>query len=411
MSEVRRQTIHKVFDGCLAGQSTRLCADTSELGMRNKIQKLILSLNFMICAPLYSAEVTQELAKPVPTCYSMTTNAVRILPDLFEVGNKKDIATLLVEWQKFCDPARNEYLLRTLILNDLLNDREPELHETELNAFLFFQRSFSADGYLQGRSGNEQVGSAHAAYTRYTIEMAKRNLASSGRKVSPYYSYYSGNFSSFHDEVRRDQTSPVGRVFQANRETLRSMNVLPLGVYTGAWQPVGSNNILGLHPLIGTYIGWGNYRWEVVANIHFRFLDSPNEIATVYQNKLINTKHFFGGYIGLDVAYNIVTERRYDIAIKIGFAFDGFDVVSSDRNAGKEGQSINSLNVNLGTVYRYYFSDERSDYLFVSGQLNYLDYQNPGGTNLAGGAISLYAGYGSAFSVPRAARSKEIGGI
>lgn len=376
-----------------------------------KIRKFSLLISLLICASIDSAEVIQELAKPVPTCYSMTSNAVRILPGLFEEENKKDIAILLAEWQKYCDSARNEYLLRTLILSDLLNDREPELHAAELNAFLFFQRSFSPDGYLQGRTGNDQVGPAHAAYTRYTIEFAKRKIAFPGRKISPYYYYYSGNFSSFHDEMRRDEVSQAGRVFQESREKLRSMYVLPLGIYTGAWLPVGANNILGLHPLIGTYIGWGNYRWEVVANLHFRFADSPNDITTVYENNVIRTNHFFGGYIGLDIAYNIVTERRYDVAMKIGIAFDGFDVVSSNRSTGKDGKSINSSNVNIGTMYRYYLSDERSDYLFVSVHLNYMDYQNPGGTNLAGGAISFYAGYGSAFSVPRAARSKEIGGI
>lgn len=354
---------------------------------------------------LSAANIQKELERPVPTCYTTTYNAIRLLPGFFESGKIKDIESTIREWDKFCDPAKFEPLLRARIISDLLVLREPTIHENEVEAFLRYQD-------WKGRfNSGERIDPMYRDYYDFTVRFAKSRIGKNETKVHPLWYYYAEEFEKFHQETKRNIALPIARALEARRSELRTRTVLPLGLYAGVWQPVGRNSLLGTHPLFGTFIGWGNYYWEIVANIHFKFLESANEITTIHKDQLVTTRHFFGGYIGLDITYNWVTTRHYDIGTTFGVAFDGFDVVKSSSSGANDGKSINGLNLNLGGKFRYYLSIERSHYLFISGHYNFLNYENSGGTDLSGGALTFFAGYGSAFSLPRAKAVREIGGL
>ena len=117
-----------------------------------------------------------------------------------------------------------------------------------------------------------------------------------------------------------------------------------------------------------------------------------------------STDYYFGGYIGLDYNYYLVSKKRYDIGLLAGMGWDGFDFAPQPYDYYyyypyyTSHVTIGSFNANAGLRFNYYFT--HSFYVGLQGRYNLIDYYTRGGSDLSGNAFSidLIFGMNGAFS-------------
>ncbi len=168
-------------------------------------------------------------------------------------------------------------------------------------------------------------------------------------------------------------------------------------ISTGFWVPTGKNDILGAHPQLGFFMGGKRCRFEIGFSLLFRLLPAAHEYTVKYEGVLYDTTGYFGWYLGMDLGYEIFYRKGNGIFLLAGTGWDAFasEYISEDERR----VWINSFNLNSGVGYRYYYKEMEtmSSYIEVDFKYNFVDYKNPGGTDLSGNAVSVCFIWGSIF--------------
>jgi hypothetical protein len=80
---------------------------------------------------------------------------------------------------------------------------------------------------------------------------------------------------------------------------------------------------------------------------------------------------------------------KSEIDVVGGIGYDGFEAISEDVDAGIGSKSINSLNINIGAGYRYYYKKNSGQYVCLQPRINAVNYANKGGSDLSGNTLSI----------------------
>jgi len=162
--------------------------------------------------------------------------------------------------------------------------------------------------------------------------------------------------------------------------------------FGGVWIPNGNLSILGNHPLVGVQFGIRTDKLLIDLTLQFKFLKSQNHFQVNHNNTSFDTDHFFGGYYGLDLGYNLINRKSNLIDLLSGVGLDGFDVLKINDKVKK---TINTLNLNIGIGYRRIIGSYT--YIGLDIKYNFIDYDNSDGTNLSGDAMSSLLKFGLGF--------------
>lgn len=167
-------------------------------------------------------------------------------------------------------------------------------------------------------------------------------------------------------------------------------------ILTGVWIPTGDLTRLGLHPELGIQFGAKHRRMNYDLTILVRFINSPNEYYArrggIGTPELTNK--FWGGYIGLDVGYDVIRRRGHELQLMGGFGYDGFTAIYQDILAEPKLKSAaaNSYNLNMGIGYRHYFS--HTFYMGLSAKYNIVDYTMSGAIDFTGNPVTVRLAFG-----------------
>ncbi len=209
------------------------------------------------------------------------------------------------------------------------------------------------------------------------------------------------------------------KAWRAYDRRSRHFSGTSLGLIGGVWMPQGNLSMLGAHPYLGFLLGGKTDKLTVDVNINFRFLKSANYYFVQVDGLQYASNYFFGGYIGLDGAYELYRNKKHEIDLLAGIAYSGFDAFadnnSNNNNNSNNGpqKSVNSLNLNIGAGYRYYLTHryrnngsiwngrhvetkqtESLSYLGLQAKYNFENYNNSGGTDLTGNSFTISIIYG-----------------
>jgi len=91
-----------------------------------------------------------------------------------------------------------------------------------------------------------------------------------------------------------------------------------------------------------------------------------------------------------------------------GIGYDGFEAISENVDAGVASKSINSLNINLGAGYRYYYKGD-GRYLSLQPRINTVNYANKRGSDLSGNTISIRLIWGFSSNEGRDRQLERLG--
>jgi hypothetical protein len=184
------------------------------------------------------------------------------------------------------------------------------------------------------------------------------------------------NSASLRADTYKPDYSKIREVWDVN-----------MGLVTGLWIPTGNANLLGAHPQVGVYMGSKGCRFEPCFSFAFRFAPSDNDYTVRYQGSQYTTNEYLGWYMGVDLGYEFFYLRRHGFLLLGGAGWDAFQAKTF---SDEEYVWINSINLNTGLGYRLYYKETAdSAYIEIDIKYNFLDYKNPGGTDLSGNAFSI----------------------
>ncbi len=161
-----------------------------------------------------------------------------------------------------------------------------------------------------------------------------------------------------------------------------------LGLYGGAWIPGGQLAKVGRHPYAGVQIGYGSRKLILSLSIAARFLKARHPFTIQKDDSLYNSRHYSGGYFGLDGSYSLFKKGRHQWDAEAGIAVEtmqGLSIKPPDDN-DKITKTLVSPNFNIGTGYKFWLKDI---YIGLDLKYNFLFFNNKNATDFKGNVITV----------------------
>ncbi|NUN69326.1 MAG: hypothetical protein HUU02_06400 [Bacteroidetes bacterium] len=337
------------------------------------------------------------------SCADIEENARFLIPAYHRNGHLDSLRYLLRYWERNC--GQEEAITRTTLILDAeagVLASYPFSRLTVWNMRDFKRKTQFAREHPERRefiSGNlfwRDLDKVNDQFDLFTSVLAQEVRGKSNEPFAgQLLTFYGGETDSFFTLLHRRQIE--NRALQASYDSIiteiEDEYTVFMSVTAGWWIPTGNASLLGSHPELGFNMGVMRHGYSADLMILFRFLDAHSSYTVRKNGVPTMTDHFFSGYIGAQFGYDLIRRRTYDLSVLSGIAYDGFDAIAASNANANDNVSVNSLNLNLGVGGRYYLEEFRSTFLTAELRYHFVDYRNPGGTDLSGNSWSFRVGY------------------
>jgi hypothetical protein len=329
--------------------------------------------------------IEDQMTKKHPSCNDVFLNAINVFPKLYRAKAFDSMHTAINIWKDACGNNDN-ITCTTLMLSmqqatfkkDSINAFTIEVLENYAHLFDFYKK-YTAPYY-----NNE------AAFYKFISIWAKLLMEEKQLDENEKFicSIFTGSIKEPVKEIKHNSENypDLAVLVQQKEKEQRKATRVNGALVLGTWIPNGDLKIIGSHPSIGFQWGGRKNRQEFDFTMQFRFLKSANTYFIKRNNAQYQSNHYFGGYIGFDYTYYLLSSPRNDLGILAGIGFDGFDVSKSNDQSLRP-LSINAFNANGGLRYNFYINP--TFYFGLQGRYNVVNYCNSGGSSLQGNAISV----------------------
>jgi hypothetical protein len=366
--------------------------------------KYLLGLLICVTTTLSAQHNFDPLIKPRITCEDVQYNAVQLLPGYYYQDKHDSIGFFLEYWEEKCGVSESSFRVKTLLRiqngtfqDDYLSPGDYNLltsfrdfiewkllmDSTQSNPLQFYLSNFQ-DAGLVFRYNSFTAGLAEQIYKEHGSDLTCDELA--------IVALYRERPEEFRSISAGCMNGILYQYVMKEAETIRNAPYGNMALLSGVWIPQGNASILGVHPSLGMVFGLQKNRWLFDLTFLFRFIKSENTYQVMFEDQVYDTDHFFGGYVGLDINYQITTFSNHRVYALSGIAYDGFDALN-DEDDDEFTKSIGSLNVNLGMGIKWMINDHL--YIGTEWRYNFVDYNNRGGTDLSGNTQSIRLLFGS----------------
>jgi len=356
------------------------------------------------------ADVESLMTRRYLSCYDILYNVSWLIPEFYEKGNKDTLQAIIAYWEDRCgvpeelvrckiilsieEGSFTESLYGDNILILLRNyERYNTVHDDKNVRWSYYGSHYSSDyGYR---------------LNKFTVKLSKTLLETKEWSAAEkfFLRIYANDFKQGFQMLDSNELNGtrIKELHLQEKKKREQAVCLHNDWMLGVWVPQGNLDILGAHPFFGYRIGVQYKKLTTDLALGFKFGKSPN-IYQVYKDGIIwDTNHFFGGYIGLDAGFELFRLKKNSIDLIGGIAYDGFDSLNEKiegSNNDKISKSINSLNLNIGLGYKFYFKKQRYNqrYMGIDVKYNFVNYKNPRGTNLDGNAFTINLIFGNVIS-------------
>lgn len=356
----------------------------------------------------------QALNKKAVSCWDIGYNAGELMPKARASGHHDSLAAIATYWENKC--GMTEPLWRFNLLQNIGADKPPvSPTDTDVvDEMLYYKNRIESHWeHPESRARvNEYYNySPPAEFDDMTYAMAE-GLAKDSRTLDRDDSlltlFYQNKFLRFFEEVYGREGGKVSEAFRKRVVEERNRKMGNVGLITGIWIPTGKASLLGSHPVFGFYGGAQGTHWGLDGNMHFRFMESDKPYHVMHKDTLRASKHFFGGYIGVDGFYEnpaLVRGKILHPYFIFGLAADGFDTYEG--KGKNDNESIFAPSFNIGLANRFFYS--QSGYLSLEARYHLVAYDNEGGTDLSGFPVSILLKWGFMDNVPARNALKNLG--
>ena len=361
------------------------------------MKKQIALLLFMAASFTVNAQsIEEQLTQKRVSCYDVFSNASDVVPELYKSGSFDSIQHALNVVQHYCDSNYAPlFYLQTLLAIQQSSFAIKEIPQGAnwsdwlQNYAVRFHPSYQANKYSYYHD-NAETKLSQLIQLWATNLLAAKKLTDNEAFIC---NVLAGNIKNPVATIKANKQK-YPELYALLRKGYSSERNHPNGnvaLISGVWLPSGNAKLLGVHPSLGFQVGGRSKRNGIDLTMDFRFINAANTYTFLRKDSLYSTKHFLGGYIGLDYTRYIVHTTNFELGLTGGIGYDGFDVTDEpkydDRKDDTKPYTIGCLNLNAGLRFNYYFNP--NFYIGIGGKYNKINYKNTGGTNLHGNTISL----------------------
>ena len=347
-------------------------------------------------------DISRLMTRRYLSCLDIIYNVRFLIPEYHQKGATDTLNAIVQYWENNCGSSEELTRVKILLAIEQNSFSENIYNTSIIDHLIEYKNQNTTIPLLYGKMHHHYNWhfnfAASDSLKVFTKKLAKELLRTTN--VEPierfFLHFYSNGIDTAFNMMKTEALhgTHLRDLYLIEVNKLVNKPQAHIAYLAGAWIPEGNLALVGTHPFVGFRIGFKHRQLTTDVCLGFKFGKSPNQYKVFYKDSLWNTNHFFGGYIGLDAGYELIKTEKHGLAIIGGIAYNGFDALKDGNNDCEEdiSKSINSLNLNLGIGYKYY--PTHWNYFGVEAKYNYLNYQNPGGSDLSGNAITINLIYG-----------------
>jgi hypothetical protein len=350
--------------------------------------------------------------RKAPDCQTIYFNLTSLIPDYYERGEIDSIYMVLDYFEEKCSDNELSQRFKILLSIDNNSFNESIYDGTIINNLLLYEEIIA----YWSRKNLENEYTFEDPYNQrlllgFTQEFAG-NLLKRKQYITPlekfFLDFYADQIKSFKILKSSDFAgTDIQKYYEIELDEYFKQSAIIFSLISGVWIPQNNLSILGPHPYIGFGFGGKIKSFWFELSFNYKFVDSPNSYQVILNDSLRTTNNFYGTYVGLDVGYQFFVFKNNSFDLIGGVASDGFTAIyinipDSDDNIRKR---LESLNLNIGLGYKYFFNARR--YLGLDIKYNFVDFENPGGTDLSGNVITISLKFGFLGKIPYSITEKK----
>jgi len=369
---------------------------------------LLLALVFSVSNLVAQSDLESLLMKQSPNCENVAFNSAQLINMYFDKSEMDSIDLVINKWENFCGLSEPLFRVKTL-LNITLNTFNNEAQSGR-------NQQFSMALNYCDRISMAQEDNYHQIFEYYKVSFGyiplnsdfdlttvawANNLLENNNDLQPvekaYCLLYANQTDEFWEYMKSSelQSTTLAEKYKEEVERVDKMWQGNVSFLSGVFVPSSNlNEIFGTKAIFGLQVGAKVKKTQYDLTISFRAGDARKYYETEYYNQLIQTKHHFGGYIGLDLAHELFNNDKTELDFEWGIGGDFIDVVPDEDGSyytTDDSKTLASLNVNAGLGYRFYLKS--MNYIGLHAKYNYVDFNNKRGTDLSGQYVSVTISY------------------
>ncbi len=331
------------------------------------------------------------MTRRLPTCQDIALNGMGLIEEYYKMHQYDSLNQVLDYWEAKC--GMSEALMRVKILRAIQENQFSESIYNQLimqDLMVYLNRPMDLENQERLNKQQKIFAKKVSSYNVFTKKLAEQLLPQQRPKTLEHFfcAFYADQINNPLETLKQlDKPSRLETYYQTTIDKYLFLPDLYMNICTGVWMPQQKARLLGNHPYFGFGLGWQKRKMRYLISIAFRFSDAPNEYQTIYQNRLVTTNHFFGGYFGADFERTLFQRQKHQWELLGGIGWDGFDTVKTDQKNNEDGKSINSVNLNIGLGYKYFY--HKNLFWALISKYNFVKYRNTGGTDVTGNTVTL----------------------
>lgn len=385
------------------------------------MRPILVFITAILLQNLVKAQVVETYKRDfpvvVPECVEKLYNAQKHIPAYYEKGHIDSIEAIISERRNSCGEEVSFYYVENIlsISKDSFAVEDPEKllealisYRTELAVALYHQKILVEEANFNYYPDWREVRNNYYHFIQRWAEnvLTQQNLEPLERDL---LRFYAGEYDQLLDELRKDNYS--GNPLQQEYKQLVASQIqdegLSCAIFTGYWMPTENLADLGNHPEIGMQGGYFNGKMKYGLILSARFLKAPQDYRVRQNDSNYVTDDFNAILIGAEIGRALYKSARNELDLNLGIAYDGLTVVSGDEEEGIDPVMVESINLNLGLEYRFYYN--LKNYLALDARYHFLNYQNNINNDLTGNALTVRLAWGFTTSYNRRHTLKNLG--
>lgn len=369
------------------------------------VSLFLLVISFLAFADYENGELVQ---RDTPQCDSVSVISSEKLMYYFNKNDFDSVELVLNSWETVC--GKTEPIVRLRILLAIYGGYfSEEIYDSTVVDYVinYMNRMevTSVENTFNDYPGYFGYIPIRGDFDYFTQSLADTLLTRS------FYNPIELFFSELYANVSTNALSPIqsDTIFLGTEfrdyyfERVNKYRYKPdfhYSISSGIWIPFDNATLLGNHPTIGFQAGIRVKKMTYNVALSFKFGKSKNDYEIMIDGNTQITNEFFGGYIAADIEREIFRFRKYEFDLLGGVGYDSFDAVTVNTEDADPDNDVShvigSVNMNFGLGFRYYLKYNR--YIGLQGKYNFVNYNNPGGTNLAGNTVNITVIFGRFFN-------------
>jgi len=387
--------------------------------MRFLLALLILNISIVgrSAAQVPDSVVERLMTERIFDCDIVTLNATTMIPILSQAHHSDTIYAITRFMEKYCGVS--EPIVSFLILDAIKNHTfqeqikkgslsdEFDYYRSNIISYLHWYRlghNIQRDpaAYTPDSADGGDALAIYADYYTFLQSLARSLCDKPGlTQVENYLvHFYASPDSADLADLKRSlyDSTVLQSAYNAHEKMRNTVSGFQIAFIGGSWMPDGHLGAVGSHPYLGFTMGkrYNRFMWAINANI--RFNNTPGNYLIAYGDTVYQNKNYYGLYVGIDAAYQLLKVQNHELDLLFGIGLDDFGSAVNDGN--NDTVRFASFNYNLGLGYKKIIRHVRKEYVdrfsYVAIQVkyNFLNFSNPGATDLAGNAFTFGLLYG-----------------